>query len=106
MSRVRKRKAQTAEILTASPHKYVEKEVHSCVVTRSKFLLFVLCAKAESTEDVFTITFDLQKTLPLPKLTSVAFYLWQIWLYNVPPLIGLSKVHVYSTVHAVRQRAN
>jgi len=30
------------------------------------------------------ITFDMQKTLPLPKLsTSIAFHLRQIWLSNV-----------------------
>ncbi|CAG9832345.1 unnamed protein product [Diabrotica balteata] len=30
------------------------------------------------------INFDMQKTLPLPKLsTSVAFYLRQVWLYNL-----------------------
>ena len=35
-------------------------------------------------EDKYFITFDLQKTLPLPKLsTSVAFYFWQVWLYNL-----------------------
>ena len=29
------------------------------------------------------ITFDLQKTMPLPKLSiNVAFYLRQLWLYN------------------------
>jgi len=40
--------------------------------------------RAQSSDDIYMITFDLQKTLPLPKLsTSVAFYLRQIWLYNV-----------------------
>jgi len=35
-------------------------------------------------DNIAYITFDMQKTLPLPKLsTSVAFYLRQLWLYNV-----------------------
>ena len=39
---------------------------------------------AKHNENVFFITFDLQKTLPLPKLsTGVAFYLRQLWLYNL-----------------------
>jgi len=39
---------------------------------------------AKSTDSVYYITFDLQKTLPLPKLsTSIAFYLRQLWLYNL-----------------------
>ncbi|CAG9773429.1 unnamed protein product [Ceutorhynchus assimilis] len=33
---------------------------------------------------ILFINFDMQKTLPLPKLsTSVAFYLRQVWLYNL-----------------------
>ena len=40
--------------------------------------------KAENEDGVHYISFDLQKTLPLPKLsTSTAFYLRQIWLYNL-----------------------
>lgn len=40
--------------------------------------------KAKHHDNVHFISFDLQKTLPLPKLsTSVAFYLRQLWLYNV-----------------------
>jgi len=39
---------------------------------------------AEISENVTYITFDMEKTLPLPKLsTNIAFYLRQIWLYNV-----------------------
>jgi len=39
---------------------------------------------AQFSDDTFMIIFDLQKTLPLPKLsTSIAFYLRQIWLYNL-----------------------
>lgn len=37
----------------------------------------------ESNNQAF-ITFDMEKTLPLPKVpTSIAFYLSQLWLYNV-----------------------
>lgn len=33
---------------------------------------------------ILLVNFDMQKTLPLPKLsTSVAFYLRQVWLYNL-----------------------
>ena len=40
--------------------------------------------RAKENADCHYITFDLQKTLPLPKLsTSIAFYLRQIWLYNL-----------------------
>ena len=39
---------------------------------------------AQQMDDINFITFDMQKTLPLPKLsTNVAFYLRQLWLYNV-----------------------
>jgi len=39
---------------------------------------------AQTTCDTFFITFDLQKTMPLPKLTTnVPFYLRQIWLFNL-----------------------
>jgi len=39
---------------------------------------------AKKTNDLLYVTFDLQKTLPLPHITmNIAFYLRQIWLYNV-----------------------
>ena len=39
---------------------------------------------AAEDDDIAYITFDMQKTLPLPKLsTSIAFYLRQLWLYNL-----------------------
>ena len=40
--------------------------------------------QAASEQNVTYITFDLQKTLPLPKLSvGPAFYLRQLWLYNL-----------------------
>ena len=40
--------------------------------------------KSQANSDMNFITFDLQKTLPLPKLaTSIAFYLRQVWFYNM-----------------------
>ena len=39
---------------------------------------------AKKTDDMFFVTFDLQQTLPLPRLTTnVAFYLRQLWMYNL-----------------------
>jgi len=41
-------------------------------------------AFAKSESGVHYITFDLEKTLPLPKLSvSTAFYLRQLWVYNL-----------------------
>lgn len=42
-------------------------------------------AKMSTAEQpVYFVTFDLQKTLPLPKLsTSIVFYLMPLWLYNL-----------------------
>ena len=38
---------------------------------------------AQNNSSVTYITFDLEKTLPLPKLSvGEAFYLRQLWLYN------------------------
>lgn len=39
--------------------------------------------KASNNENIAFITFDLQKTMPLPKIsTNIAFYLRQLWFYN------------------------
>lgn len=40
--------------------------------------------KASECDETCFITFDLEKTLPLPKIsTNVAFYLRKLWLYNL-----------------------
>lgn len=41
-------------------------------------------ALGKSSDEVFYLTIDLQQTLPLPRLTtSKAFYLRQMWMYNL-----------------------
>ena len=60
------------------------------------------------TDDVTFLKFDMQSTMPLPKLTtSVAFYLHQLWLYNVGIHITNSKenkayFHIWSENEADR----
>jgi len=40
--------------------------------------------QAVKNEGIMYVTFDMQKTLPLHKLsTSISFYLRQLWLYNI-----------------------
>lgn len=47
----------------------------------------------KNNEKTIYLTFDLQKTLPLPKIsTGKAFYLRQVWLYNLG-------IHVITTQH-------
>jgi len=64
--------------------------------------------QAQTTDDVTFLTFDMQKTMPLPKLTtSVAFYLRQLWLYNVGIHVTNSKenkayFHIWSENEAGR----
>ena len=46
--------------------------------------------KARESDDIHYITFDLQKTLFLPKRSiSISFYLRQLWLYN----LGIHYIH-------------
>lgn len=50
-------------------------------------------SKAMSSTSSHFITFDLQKTMPLPKLSvSVAFYLRNLWLYNFGVHLVNSKI--------------
>jgi len=57
-------------------HKQLAEQAFKCMAEDRK--------RAKSETDVHYVTFDMQKTLPLPKLsTSSAFYLRQIWLYNL-----------------------
>nr|CAH7747680.1 unnamed protein product [Callosobruchus chinensis] len=52
-------------------------------------------AHAAETDDSETITFDMQKTLPLPKLsTSIIYYKRQLWLYNCGIYAGKDKKSV------------
>ncbi|CAH2016527.1 unnamed protein product, partial [Acanthoscelides obtectus] len=65
---------------------------------------------ARANEQIIYLTFDLQKTLPLPKIsTSKAFYLRQVWLYNLgihlistQPQNGKGFFHVWTEVQGSR----
>ena len=47
---------------------------------------------AEEDEKTETLTFDIEKTLPLPRLTiNVIFYKRQLWLYNCGIYAGKRK---------------
>ena len=49
---------------------------------------------AKNSDNVYYATFDLQKTLPLPRLsTSIAFYLRQVWLYNLGIHVEAKSLH-------------
>lgn len=53
-------------------------------------------AYAEENEDTETITFDMEKTLPLPRLsTNIIYYKRQLWLYNCGVYAGKHKSSVF-----------
>ena len=81
----------TCDLATNEGHKRAASEAFVALKKDREF--------AKSTVDVIFATFDLQKTLPLPRLTtSIAFYLRQIWLYNLGIHVGsktTSKPHFH-----------
>lgn len=52
---------------------------------------------AENNENTETVTFDMQKTLPLPRLsTNILFYKRQLWLYNCGIYAGKQKKSTFN----------
>ena len=59
-------------------------DAHKSEIEKSLLKMKEDRSSALNSKDQAFITFDMEKTLPLPKVpTSVAFYLSQLWLYNV-----------------------
>lgn len=60
-----------------------DKDAHQAMYKKSFEQQKIDRKNAVEKENVHYMTFDLEKTLPLPKMsTSIAFYLRQLWLYN------------------------
>ena len=60
-----------------------ELELHKCKAERAYQTLKEDTALSKSSSDVDVFTFDLQQSLPTPKLsTSIVFYKRQMWTYN------------------------
>ena len=61
-----------------------ELRLHQCKAERAYQQLKEDTALSQSSQNVDMITFDLQQSLPTPKLaTSVVFYKRQMWTYNL-----------------------
>lgn len=61
-----------------------ERKLHHCKAERAYQQLKEDTALSQLSQDVDTINFDLQQSLPTPKLaTNVVFYKCQMWTYNL-----------------------
>ena len=59
---------------------------------------------AEGDEKTENLTFDMEKTLPLPRLTrNIIFYKRQLWLYNCSIYVGKQKIVPFMSGLKVRQ---
>lgn len=62
----------------------LEKQNHLTLASEARNTMNTDRKRAEEDEHLEVLTFDMEKTLPLPRIpTSVVFYKRQLWLYNL-----------------------
>lgn len=74
-----------------------EDEIHKRQAELARARMNSDLALAKEREDTDTLTFDMQKTLPLPRLsTNIIFYKRQLWLYNCGVYSGKNNQSVFN----------
>lgn len=61
----------------------LEHSIHLAEAEKARDKMNSDIKKATESNEIETLTFDMEKTLPLPRLnTNIIFYKRQLWLYN------------------------